>query len=151
LWLDHRIDRHSEELFGLWARDEAPPIDRHLDRPEWDPLFEILERLAGASPGCEGFEGRQFGVGDWYTQKQVGARPVGGLAEETLGLVPREVADGGDEISGISWIPAQFSSFLESPLRSGQGKDAAEVRKSTAGTCDLRPAAGDSRLLTLAS
>jgi hypothetical protein len=52
--------------------------------------------------------------------------------------VPREIADGGDEINGVSWVPAQFSSFLESPLRSGQGKDAAEVRKSTAGTCDLR-------------
>ncbi len=117
LWLDHRIDRESEELFGLWARDEAPPIDRHLDRPEWDPFFEILERLTGASSGCEGFEGFQFGIGDGYTQEQVGARPVGGLAEETLGLVPREVADRGDEISGVSWVLAQLSSSWKVLLR----------------------------------
>jgi hypothetical protein len=115
LWLDHRIDRHSEELFGLWARDEAPPIDRHLDRPEWDPLFEILERLAGASPGCEGFEGGQFGMGDGYTQEQFRARPVSSLAEEALGLVPREITDGGDEIDRVSLVLAQFASLLESP------------------------------------
>ncbi len=109
--LNHRIDRQSEELFGLRARDEAPPIDRYLDRPEWDPLFEILERLAGASPGREGFEGGELGIGDGDTQKQVGAMPAGGLAEKTLGLMSREIGDRGDEIGGVSQVLAQFASL----------------------------------------
>ena len=149
-WLDHRIDCQSEELFGLRAWDEAPPIDRYLDRPEWDPFFEILERLAGASPGNEGFEGRQFGIGDRYTQEQVGAGAVGGLGEETLGLVPREIADGGDQISGVSRVLAQF--VLSWEVRSAQGGAETQSRLERArrepATCDSRLERRDSRLAT---
>ena len=108
MWLEHRVDRQSEQLFGLRARDKAPPIDRYLDRPEWDPLFEILQRLAGASPGREGFEGGQLGIGDCDTQEEVGTMPAGGLAEKTLGLMSREIGDRGDEIGGVSQVLAQF-------------------------------------------
>jgi hypothetical protein len=54
---------------------------------------------------------------------------VGGLAEEALGFVPREITDRVDEISGVSPVLAQFASFREILARSGRSKDAAEVRE----------------------
>ncbi len=103
----------------------------------------------------ERFEGFQFGIGDGDTQEQFCARPVGGLAEEALGFVPREITDRVDEISGVSLLLAQFASFLESwpaqvgartsPRLERAGPDPRDWRQAAH---DLRLATRDSRLAT---